>query len=215
VTALAWACIFRDLRREAEAVRRHARELMKVASEQGTEQGLATGTILDGCVRAELGEGEAAVAQIGQGIDLYMSTGAELFLPYFLSLQARAHVAVGQPDVALGVVREALTRARATGELVWEPELVRLEGEFRLGTRSADVGSALESFHRAIAIAQGEQARSWQLRAAVSLAHVLAANGERDQARRTLADVYDAFTEGFDTADLRDAQSLLKDLAAR
>jgi len=215
VTALAWACIFRDLRREADAVRRHARELMKVASEQGTEQWLATGTILDGSVRAELGEGEPAVAQIGRGIDVYVSTGAELFLPYFLSLQARAHIAIGQSDVALGIVGEALKRARSTGELVWEPELVRLEGEFRLGTRSGDVGSALESFYRAIAIAQREQARSWQLRAAVSLARVLAANGERDHARRTLGDVCGGFTEGFDTADLRDAMRLLKDLAAR
>jgi predicted ATPase len=143
-----------------------------------------------------------------------MSTGADLFLPYFLSLQARAHVAIGQSDVALGIVEEALKRARSTGELVWEPELVRLEGEFRLGTRSADVGSALESFHRAIAIAQREEARSWQLRAAVSLARLLAANGEHDHARRTLADVYGGFTEGFETADLRDAQRLLKDLTA-
>lgn len=215
VTALAWACVFRDLRREASAVRRHAGDLMRVATEQGTEQWLATGTIIDGCVRAELGEGEPAAAQIRRGIDVYRSTGAELFMPYFLSLQARAHIALGQPGIALGLVGEALTRARATGELVWEPELLRLQGELHLATRSTGVPAACESFQRAIAIARGEQARSWELRAAVSLARVLAADGELGHACRTLAAVYDGFTEGFDTPDLRDAQSLLRDLATR
>ena len=105
--------------------------------------------------------------------------------------------------------------ALATGELVWEPELLRLEGEIRLADGSRDVGRALGCFDRAMEISRREQTRSWELRAAVSLARVLAATGERDDARRKLAEVYGRFTEGFDTADLSEAQSLLKDLATR
>lgn len=215
VAALVWACIFRDVRREARAMHEHARALMHVAGEQGAQQWLAAGTIFDACVRAELGEGKAAIADIKRGVDAYRSTGAALFMPYFLSLHARAERSIGRYDVALETVKEALRMARATGELVWEPELLRVEGEVRLADGSRDVGRALGCFNQAIEIARRDQARSWELRAAVSLARVLAANGERDDARRKLADVYGRFTEGFDTADLSEAQSLLKELATR
>jgi adenylate cyclase len=215
VVALVWACVFRDVRREARAMHEHARALMHVASEQGAQQWLAAGTIFDACVRAELGEGQAAIADIKQGVDVYRATGAALFMPYFLSLGARAERSVGRYDSALETLGEALRMARETGELVWEPELLRLEGEIRLADEPRDVGRALGCFDRAIAIARREQSRSWELRAAVSLARVLAAKGERDDARRRLADVYSGFTEGFDTADLSEAQSVLKELATR
>jgi len=215
VVALVWACVFRDVRREARAMHEHARALMHVASEQGAQQWLAAGRIFDACVRAELGEGQAAIADIKRGVDVYRSTGAALFMPYFLSLRARAERSIGRYDVALETVGEALRMARETGELVWEPELLRLEGEVRLADGPRDIGRALGCFDRAIEIARREQARSWELRATMSLARVLAANGERDDARRKLADVYSGFTEGFDTADLSEAQSLLKELATR
>ena len=215
VAALVWACIFRDVRREVRAMHEHARALMHVASEQGAQQWLAAGTIFDAYVRAELGEGDAAIADIKRGVGVYRSTGAALFMPYFLSLHARAERNIGRYDVALETVGEALRMALATGELVWEPELLRLEGEIRLADGSRDVGRALGCFDRAMEISRREQTRSWELRAAVSLARVLAATGERDDARRKLADVYGRFTEGFDTADLSEAQSLLKDLATR
>ena len=150
-----------------------------------------------------------------QGSVVYRATGAALFMPYFLSLCARAERSVGRYDSALETIGEALRMARETGELVWEPELLRLEGEIRLADEPRDVGRALGCFDRAIAIARRERSRSWELRAAVSLARVLAANGERDDARRRLADVYSGFTEGFDTADLSEAQSVLKELATR
>lgn len=213
VVALVWACIFRDVRREARLMHEHARALMHVASEQGAQQWLAAGTIFDACARVQLGEGEAAIADIERGVDAYRSTGAALFVPYFLSLRARAERSIGRYDAALETIGEALRVARATGELVWEPELLRLEGEVRLADGSRDVGRALGCFDRAIEIARGEQARSWELRVTISRARVLAANGERDEARRKLADVYSRFTEGFDTADLSEAQSLLQELA--
>jgi predicted ATPase len=115
----------------------------------------------------------------------------------------------GQPSDGLRVIGEALERVRTTGGRVWEPELVRLEGELRLAASPADVADARGSFRQAMEIARQQSARSWELRAAVSLARTLVAEGRRDEAHRTVADVYEWFTEGLDTADLKDARALL------
>jgi DNA-binding SARP family transcriptional activator/predicted ATPase len=213
IVALAWACVFRDLRREVHEVREHARALIALATEHEASQWLAAGTIIDGCVRVELGEGKAALARIERGLAAYGSTGAHLFVPYFLYLLARAYLKLGEPRQGLRVIGEALERAHATGELVWEPELLRLEGELRLAASPDDVAGALDSFRQAVEIARRQEARSWELRAALSLARLLAANGDRDDARRILADVYASFTDGFDSADLREATALLAELA--
>ena len=213
VVALVWACVFRDLRREFPAVREHARALIALSTEHDASQWLAAGTIIDGAARAELGEGAAAIAQIRRGLAAYGSTGAQLFLPYFLSLLARACSKSGQPHEGLRVIGEALESARTTGERVWEAELARLEGELRLASDPDDVAEAMECFRRAIEIARRQAARSWELRAASSLARLLVAAGRRDEARRTLAGVYDWFTEGFDTTDLGEAKALLDDPA--
>jgi DNA-binding SARP family transcriptional activator len=213
IVALVWACVFRDLRREVGDVREHARALITLATEYEASQWLAAGTIIDGSVHAELGEEAVAIAQINRGLAAYRSTGAQLFLPYFLSLLARACLKAGQPSDGLRVIGEALERVRTTGERVWEPELLRLEGELRLAASAGDVTDARESFRRAMEIARRQSARSWELRAAVSLARILVAEGQREEAYRTVAGVYEWFSEGFDTADLKDARALLDALA--
>ena len=213
IVALVWACVFRDLRREVHEAGEHARALIALSTEHEASQWLAAGTIVDGSVRAELGEGQLAIAQISRGLAAYGSTGAHLFVPYFLSLLARAYLKIGEPHEGLRVIGEALERARTTGEGVWEAELLRLEGELRLAASPDDVADALDCFGRAIEIARRQAARSWELRAALSLARLLRAHGRRDEAGRTLASVYDWFTEGFDTADLREATALLDDVA--
>jgi DNA-binding SARP family transcriptional activator/predicted ATPase len=211
VLARVWACVFHDLRRELPAVREHARSLITVAKD--TPQWLAAGMIIDGWVQAESGEPKAAVARIREGLRVYASTGAALFAPYFRSLLARACARNGETEAGLEAIGEALRQARATGELVWEPELLRLEGEMRLGLRPADAAGARDCFHRAIEIARTEGARSWELRATLSLARVLAADDQRAEGHRILRGVYDWFTEGFDTPDLTDARTLLDELA--
>lgn len=134
-------------------------------------------------------------------------------MPYFLSLLARACLKTDQPHEGLRVIGDALERARTTGERVWEAELIRLEGELRLAASPDDAAEALDCFGRAIEIARRQAARSWELRAALSQARLLVAHGRRDEAGRTLAAVYNWFTEGLDTADLREAKALLDDLA--
>jgi len=213
IVALVWACVFRDLRREVHEVREHARALITLSTEHDTSQWLAAGRIVEGSVHAELGEGTVAIAEIRRGLAAYGSTGAHLFVPYFLSLLARACLKRGQFHEGLRVIGDALERARTTGERVWEAELIRLEGELRLAASPGDVAGALACFGRAIEIARRQSARSWELRAALSQARLLVAHGRSDEAGRTLAAVYDWFTEGFDTADLREAKALQDDLA--
>jgi DNA-binding SARP family transcriptional activator/predicted ATPase len=213
IVALVWACVFRDLRREFAAVQEHARDLIALSTEHEAAQWLAAGTIFDGIARAELGEGPAAIDRIRRGLAAYESTGAQLFVPYFLSLLARACARAGQAAEGRRVIGQALERARATGERVWEAELVRLQGALRLASAPDDRAGAMECFREAIEIARRQAAPSWELRAASSLARLLAAAGRRDEARRTLAAVYERFTDGFDTADLGEAKALLDDLA--
>jgi len=213
IVALAWAAVFHDLRRDVHEVRKHARALITLSSAHDASQWLAAGTIIDGSVSVELGEGETAITEIERGLAAYRSTGAHLFIPYFLSLLARAYLKLGQPRQGFRVIGEARERAHATGELVWEAELLRLSGELRLVLSPHDVAGAEDSFRQAVAIARRQEARSWELRAVVSLARVLAARGDHDDARRIVSDVSSSFTEGFDTADLREATALLSALA--
>jgi DNA-binding SARP family transcriptional activator/predicted ATPase len=212
IVALVWACVLRDLRREAHEAAEHARSLVTLATEHESSQWLAVGTILDGATRVELGEGAPAIATIRRGLAAYRSTGADLFVPYFLSLLARACLLLGDAREGLRVITEALERARASGELLWEPELLRLEGELRVAASPEDHAGAAACFRQAVEIARRQEARAWELRAALSLARLLDAGGKRDEARETVAAIYTAFTEGFDTADLREAGAFLESL---
>ena len=130
---------------------------MSLSAEHEAAQWFAAGTIIDGAVRAELGEAAMAITQIKRGLAAYGSTGAHLFTPYFLSLLARACLKLGEPREGLRVIGEALDGARATGELVWEPELLRLEGELRLAASPEDPAGALDCFRRAIDVARQQE----------------------------------------------------------
>ena len=120
---------------------------------------------------------------------------------------------MGQPEAGLTVLTEALTLVDTTGERWYEPELYRLKGALLLQQSSDNHTEAETCFHHAIAIAQNQQAKSWELRAATSLARLWQQQGKRQEAHDLLAPVYNWFTEGFDTADLKDAKALLDELA--
>ena len=143
----------------------------------------------------------------------YRATGAEIIRPYFLALLAEAHGTMGQPEAGLTALTEALTLVDKTGERWYEPELYRLKGELLLQQSSDNYTEAETCFHQAIAIAHNQQAKSFELRAATSLARLWQQQGKRQEAHDLLAPVYGWFTEGFDTADLQDAKALLEALA--
>jgi predicted ATPase len=150
-------------------------------------------------------------------LDASRSVGSVIVQSYWLGLLAEGHLAAGEADQGLTMLAEALDMVDKTQERFYEAELYRLKGELTLQSqghspRATVEDEAEECFHRAIEIARKQTAKSWELRATVSLARLLAQQGRREEARAMLADIYNWFTEGFDTADLKDAKSLLDQL---
>jgi predicted ATPase len=147
-----------------------------------------------------------------QGLHTYQATGTTLSEPYFLALLAQSYERVGQVEEGLRKLIEALALVDKTRERWYEAELHRLKGELLLQQSADNQPEAASCFHQAISIAQRQQAKSWELRAATSLARLWQSQGKRQGAYDLLAPVYNWFTEGFDTADLKDAKALLDEL---
>ena len=135
-------------------------------------------------------------------------------MPLRLSYLATAHAELGQFDDAWRCIGEAMTAVQTTKESWFEAELNRMAGEIALVSPKPDVAKAEDYFERALAVARQQQAKSWELRAAMSLARLWRDQGKLQQARELLAPVYGWFTEGFDTLDLKEAKTLLDQLQA-
>jgi predicted ATPase len=134
-------------------------------------------------------------------------------MPLYLSCLARAHVDLGKFDDAWRCIGEAMAAVETTKERWYEAELNRLAGEIALQSPKPDTIKAEDHFERALAIARQQQAKSWELRAAMSLARLWRSQGKVREARELLGPVYGWFTEGFDTRDLKEAKALLEALA--
>jgi class 3 adenylate cyclase/predicted ATPase len=211
--ALSHAAMFHHIRREGSAAQECAEASIHLAMEQGFPLWGAGGSILYGWALAQQGQAKEGIEQMHQGLRALRATGAEVGRPHFLSLLAEAHGTMRQPEAGLMALAEALTLTDITGERVWEPDLYRLKGELLLQLSSDNQAEAEACFHHAIAIAQSQQAKSWELRSVTSLARLWQQQGKRQQANDLLAPVYNWFTEGFDTVDLKDAKALLDELA--
>jgi predicted ATPase len=144
----------------------------------------------------------------------YRATRADLFGPYYLALLAEAYGAIEQPEAGLTALAEALTLTDTTDERWSEPELYRLQGVLLLQQASDHQAEAEVCFQHALESARNQQAKSFELRTATSLARLWQQQGKRQEAHDLLAPVYYWFTEGFDTADLKDAKALLEELAS-
>ena len=155
-----------------------------------------------------------AVKSLTFGLTAYGSTGGNLYVPSLLSYLARAHAELGQFEDAGRRIGEALTAVERTKERLWEAEVHRVAGEIALMLPEPDAAKAGVCFERALAVARVQQAKSWELRAAMSMARLWRDQGKRQQAQDLLAPVYGWFTEGFDTLDLKDAKALLEQLKA-
>jgi class 3 adenylate cyclase/predicted ATPase len=173
----------------------------------------AQATVSLGVVSALIDEPVDAVSMIGAGIAMWRSTGATASVPFFQSYLAKAHAMLGQFDEAQNHIDQAVATIESTGERVWAAEVRRLAGEVALLSPRAEVTLAQTHFEYALAVARQQQAKSWELRAAMSLARLWRDQGKVQQARELLAPVYGWFTEGFDTRDLKEAKALLEELA--
>jgi predicted ATPase len=211
--ALHFASGIHHYRREAQVVQELAESAIALATKQIFPYWGATATIWRGWALAAQGQHEEGVAQIRQGLDAYRSTGAELGWPLFLALLAEAYRPVEQREEGLVALAEALTTAQRTGERWYEAELYRLRGESLWMASVADHAQAEACFCQALEVSRWQQAKAWELRAAMSLSQLWRQQGKRAEARQLLASVYGWFTEGFDTADLREAKVLLEELS--
>jgi predicted ATPase len=186
-----------------------AETAINLATEQGFPPWRAMGSIMRSWALAQQGQAKGGIEQMHQSLVAHRATGAEALLPYFLALLAEAQGILGEPEAGLTALAEALTLADTTGERWYEPELYRLKGALLLQQSSDNQVEAEACFHKALDIAHNQQGKSFELRTATSLARLWQQQGKRQEAHDLLAPVYHWFTEGFDTADLKDAKALL------
>jgi predicted ATPase len=191
-----------------------ADELVVLADEKDAPFWKAGGMWIGGCALALTGKASDAVHVITSGVTAWRSTGATLYTPVYLSYLAKAFAELGQFDDASRRIGEAMAAAETTGERWWGAEIHRTAGEIALLSHGHDTAKAQAYFERALEIARAQQARSWELRAAMSMARLRRDQDKRRQAHDLLATVYGWFTEGFDTLDLKQARALLAELAA-
>lgn len=203
------AAVVHQFRREPREALSHAEAAATIATDRGFNLFIEWARILRGWALVEQGGGTEALALVCEGIEASRSTGANLLAPYWLSLLACAHGRLGQPAAGLAVTDEALGEVARSGERLWEAELHRLKGELLLASDAANKSEAEACFLSAIEIAQAQEARTWELRAATSLARLWQQQDKRGEAHDLLESVFAWFTEGLDTADLRDARALL------
>jgi predicted ATPase len=211
--ALAFAAWLHQLRREGQAAQERAAATIGLATDQGFPFWESWGTVLQGSVLAEQGQSAEGIAQMRQGIAAWRATGAELQLPYYLALLVEAYGKAGQAEEGLRVLDEALTAVHKTGERQHEAELYRLKGELLLKQDVPDEQEVESCLRQAVDVARQQQAKSLELRAAMSLSRLWQYQGKRVKAHDLLAPIYGWFTEGFDTADLQEAKALLDALA--
>ena len=167
-----------------------------------------------GAIFVMTGKPADAVALITSGVAAFRSTGSTWFAPANLAFLAAAYAELSQFDDAARCVGEAMTTIEATKEKWYEAEVNRLAGEIALKSPRPDAAKAEAHFERALVVAREQQAKSWELRAAMSLARFWHDQGRRAEAHDLLAPVYGWFTEGFDTCDLKEAKTLLAALAS-
>jgi class 3 adenylate cyclase/predicted ATPase len=187
--------------------------LVALANEKGAPLRKAEGIFQQGCALALTGRAAEAVQTITSGVTAWRSTGATCWTPLHMCFLAHAHARLGQFDDARRCIGEAMAASASSKESWCDADIHRLAGDIVLLSGEADTAKAEAHFERALLIARKQQAKSFELRAAMSMARLWRDQGKRADARDLLAPVYAWFTEGFDTPDLKGARALLGELA--
>jgi predicted ATPase len=212
--ALNWALVSNLHCRDYATANALADELFALVGKKGSLIWKAGGKMTLGCLMAVTGKLSGAVEKITSGAVEWRSTGSTIVLPMWLTYLASAYAKLGQFDDAWRCIHEAMTAAKTTKETWYEADAQRTAGELTLMSLDPDATKAEAYFERALAVARNQQAKSWELRAAMSMARLWRDQGKREQAHDLLAPVYGWFTEGFDTLDLKEAKALLEQLKA-
>jgi class 3 adenylate cyclase/predicted ATPase len=209
IIGLAW---LHQFRREAAACNEWAADGGALAKEQGFASYVAWSMLFQGWTLTVQGQPIDGIAALREGIDMAANTGSKMFNSNFLALLAQALCDDEQHEAGLGELAEAKAHVERTGEAFYEAELYRLTAVFEQDHSPQAQTAAETNLQQALAIARRQQAKSWELRAATSLARLWQSQGKRREACDLLTPVYGWFTEGFDTADLKEARALLKEL---
>ena len=212
VFALSYSAVVSQLIHDQQAVGEYAHAVIRLSSEQGFNLYLSFGSILEGWSMIWK-QREERQERIHCGIRSWRATGAKLLEPYFLTLLAEVYRDLGQIKASLELVDEALSAVASSGENWWEAEVYRCKGKLLLHQDQPDASQAESCFRQALDIASQQQAKSLELRAATSLARLWRDQDKRQAAFDLLAPIYNWFTEGFDTADLKDAKALIEEFS--
>ena len=208
--ALHKAAMFHQFRREAQATQARAEAALALAADQGFPLWSVNGRILRGWALAMQDRAAEGGEELRQGLAAYQARGFHQIWTYYLGLYAEAYGAEGRVEAGLETLAEALDTANHRDERAWEAELYRLGGELHEPLHPTE---AETWYQRALDSAREQQARWWELRAAMRLGRLWQQQGRRTEARELLEPIYGWFTEGFDTADLRQAKAFLEQLA--
>ena len=208
-----YASILHQMRGENQESLACAEAVITLAREQRFAEWLRLAESSRAWILVETGDVNDGITQLRQGLGAHRATGSEMFASYYLTLLARAYMSAGQADAARAALDEALAIVERTEGRLWEAEIYRLRGELLLSRDgSAGEAEAEACYLKGLAIARQRQARSLELRAVMSLCRLWQRQGKIAEARQLLAETYSWFTEGFETADLREARALLEAL---
>jgi adenylate cyclase len=191
---------------EPESVLAHAEEAIALSEEHGFAEWMPWGRFHRGLAWTALGRLEEGVAEMEQGIAGFDRLGGVPWQRFSIALLAHGHARLGRHIEALNTIDKALEHVERSREFDGVPEMLRLKGEILLMGHKPSVPAAEQCFRAALEMARTQQAKWWELRAATSLTRLLRNTGRRDEARTILAEIYNWFAEGFDTADLKDAR---------
>lgn len=211
--ALDYAAITHQFCREAKEAYRRAEAAITICKEHHFAYYLGWAMIIKGWALADLGDCEEGTVEIQQGLKTLRSTGAKRSLPFYLSLLAEVYGKNGQVEEGLETISEAFVEAQNIEERWWEAELFRLKGALLLQQTKPDVKQAEASFHQALDVARHQHSISLELRAANSLYRLWQQQGKHNDSNKLLVEVYNRFTEGFDTPDLKEAKELLQEIS--